>query len=139
MRAVHAAVKYQGMFENRSRRHEEADDRAAFGNESASLPRRLRGFGSFRTRSRNPRSGPAILRWLPAPALALLAVGGLWWSFTRPAHDPAPLAAGAAALEQSREFTQNAPGAVLAPLSEEMEHLNRDVRHAVEFLVASVP
>ena len=43
------------------------------------------------------------------------------------------------ALERSHQLTQQAPAAVLAPLSKEMESLNRDFRNAVEFLVASVP
>ena len=85
------------------------------------------------------RAVPMILRWLPAPALALLTGLAVWWSVTWPPHDSASLAAATSALEQSHEITQNAPAAVLAPLSQEMEYLNRDFQSAVEFLMASVP
>jgi hypothetical protein len=84
-------------------------------------------------------SGPTLLRWLPAPALALLVVGGLWWALNRSEPEPQPLTTAADALERSHQLTQQAPAAVLAPLSKEMESLNRDFRNAVEFLVASVP
>jgi hypothetical protein len=90
-------------------------------------------------KSQKRQSTPAVLRWLPAPALALLAVFGLWWFLNRSPHEPQSLMAATAALEQSHELTQKAPAAVLAPLSQEMEHLNRDFQSAVEFLMASVP
>ena len=80
-----------------------------------------------------------ILRRISAPALALLVVGGIWWALSRPEPQPQPLATAGAALERSQQLTQQAPAAVLAPLSKEMEFLNRDFRNAVEFLVASVP
>lgn len=82
---------------------------------------------------------PPVLHWLPAPALALLAVFGLWWFLNRPPHEPQSLRAATAALEQSHEMTQKAPAAVLAPLAQEMNNLNRDFQNAVEFLAASVP
>jgi len=78
------------------------------------------------------------LRWLPATATALLVVTGGLWILNRPEPSPQPLAA-AAALEQGQQLTQQAPVAVLAPLSKEMENLSRDFRSAVEMLIASVP
>jgi hypothetical protein len=78
-------------------------------------------------------------RWLPAPALALLVVGSVWWMLSRPQPESQPLTTAGAALERSHELAQQAPAAVLAPLSKEMESLNRDFRNAVQFLVASVP
>jgi hypothetical protein len=80
-----------------------------------------------------------ILHRLPAPALALLIVGGVWWMLNRSEPESQSLATAGAALERSHQLTQQAPAAVLAPLSQEMESLNRDFRNAVEFLVASVP
>ena len=82
---------------------------------------------------------PVIVRWLPAPALALLVVAGVWWGLNRTAEQPQPLTTAGAALTRSHELTRQAPAAVLAPLSKEMESLHRDFRKAVEFLVASVP
>jgi hypothetical protein len=89
--------------------------------------------------ARERQAAPRILSWLPAPALALLTGLAVWWSVTRPPHDSPSLAAATSALEQSHEITQNAPAAVLAPLSQEMEYLNRDFQNAMEFLIASVP
>ena len=93
--------------------------------------------GASRIRERQPV--PTVLRWLPAPALALLVVVGVWWTLSRPETEPQPLVTAAAALEQSHQLTQQAPAAVLTPLSKEMENLNRDLLNAVELLVASVP
>ncbi len=89
------------------------------------------------------RPDPVIWRWLPAPALALLVCAGLWWA-SRPApvaieSRPIALPAAGAALDQGYELTQQAPAAALAPLSKEMENLQRDLRNAVEFLMASMP
>src|SRR5919109_1618418 len=69
-----------------------------------------------------------VLRWLPATALALLVAGGLWWAFSREEQSPPSLETARAALERSHELTQQAPAAVLDPLSKEMESLNRDFR-----------
>jgi hypothetical protein len=43
------------------------------------------------------------------------------------------------ALDQGTELTQKAPALALAPLSTELELLNRDLEKAVNFIVASVP
>jgi hypothetical protein len=85
------------------------------------------------------RPSPVRLRWLPAPALALLIVGGVWWALNRPEDGSQSLVTAAAALEQGRQLTHQAPSAALAPLSQELENLNRDFRKAVEVLIASVP
>lgn len=91
------------------------------------------------SRDQERQSARTVLRWLPAPALALLIVGGVWWMLNRSEPESQSLATAGAALERSHQLTQQAPAAVLAPLSQEMESLNRDIRNAVEFLVASVP
>jgi len=91
------------------------------------------------SRTQKQLFAPTILRWLPAPALALLVVAGVWWILSRSESKPQSMVTAAAALEQSLQLTQQAPAAVLAPLSQEMENLNRDFRNAVEVLVASVP
>jgi len=91
------------------------------------------------SRTQEQQFAPKMLRWLPAPALALLIVGWIWWAFNREEQEPQSLTTAGAVLEQSYELTRQAPAAVLAPLSNEMESLNRDFRNAVDFLVASVP
>jgi len=88
------------------------------------------------------RRAPGItrwLRWLPAPALAMLVVMGLWMLLNRPANEAPSLPDAATALEQSRQLAQMAPDVVLSPLTQEMNNLNRDLQNAVEFLAASVP
>jgi hypothetical protein len=86
---------------------------------------------------RNAVSG--LWRWLPVPALGVLAIVVFWWALNPPHHEPQSLTVATAALTQSQAITQTAPGAVLAPLSQEMEYLNRDFQSALEFLAASVP
>jgi hypothetical protein len=89
------------------------------------------------------RPMPAAVRWLPAPAL--LAVGLLvsWFVLHRPAAPPvsgAPgLDAAAAALVTGGQIAQAAPAAVVAPLSDELERLNKDLQNTAQFLLASVP
>lgn len=85
------------------------------------------------------QSASWVLRWLPAPLVAVLLVIGLWWTWSQSLPESPSLAAATAALEQSHEMTQKAPAAVLAPLAQEMNNLNRDFQNAVEFLAASVP
>ena len=82
---------------------------------------------------------PGILRWLPAPALALLVACGLWWSLNRSPQDSPSLTFAATALEQGHEIAQKSPEVVLAPLAQEMDNLNRDFQNAVAFLAASMP
>lgn len=101
----------------------------------ASVMRAVRAAAESQERQR----APWTVRWLPAPALALLVVLGLWWSLSRSPQEPPSLAAAATALAQSHEIAQKAPDAVLAPLAQEMNNLNRDLQNAVEFLAASVP
>ena len=85
-------------------------------------------------------------RWLTAPAAALL-IGVAIWKFSSqppvgtnvPKAQPQSLAAATAALDQGRELTQKAPALALAPLSTELDLLNRDLENALNFVMASVP
>jgi hypothetical protein len=43
------------------------------------------------------------------------------------------------ALERAQAVPRQASAVALAPLSEELELLNRDVRNTVDYLVASMP
>ena len=85
----------------------------------------------------------AVLRWLPAPALAVLVLLAIWW-VTRgpvrpPVQDTQSLAAATTALDLGSQMAQAVPSAVVAPLSNELEQLNRDLNNTAEFLLASLP
>jgi hypothetical protein len=43
------------------------------------------------------------------------------------------------ALELSEQITQTMPAAVMAPLSDEWQGLNRDLQNTAQFLLASLP
>lgn len=106
----------------------------------ASIMRAVRAEASA---SRDARQA-LLWRWLPVPVTALALGLGVWWFGSRipSTLEPAaaqPLVAAAAALEQSHQWTERAPGAALAPLTQELESLRRDVRGAMAFLMASVP
>jgi hypothetical protein len=86
-------------------------------------------------------------RWLPAPALATLALLGLWWTLHRPpnvhVHEaetaPAPILQIASALEAGDNAARSLPPAVVAPLSDELGRVNLDLENAAHFLLASLP
>jgi hypothetical protein len=85
----------------------------------------------------------ALLRWLTAPAAVAIALLLIWQAQRHPAR-PAPtatqsLATAASALDMSRQMTRVVPSAVLGPLSEELERLNRDLDNTAKFLLASLP
>ena len=101
----------------------------------ASVMRAVRAAAESTERRRAAR----VMRWLPAPALATLVVIGLWTLMSRRPLDPSSLTDAATALEQSHQIAQKAPKMVLAPLTQEMNNLNRDFQSAVEFLAASMP
>jgi hypothetical protein len=78
-----------------------------------------------------PSLAAAVLVWLVAWAG--------WWTLSRPPAQPDLLTTATATLERSRVIPQEAQFAMLSPLSQEMEFLGRDLRNAVDFLVASLP
>ncbi len=80
-----------------------------------------------------------VLRWLPASALVVLALG-IWWAM-QPPPSPRPEALNVAvdALELRSELSRTMPDAVVAPLSEELARLNRDVDNTTKFLLAALP
>jgi hypothetical protein len=92
------------------------------------------------------RPGLAALRWAPAAALGLclaLILAGAWWLQRRPPQPPGPiaqaLAAPSAALDLGGQMTHAMPAAVIAPLSNELDCLNRDLDHTAQFLLANLP
>ena len=94
-------------------------------------------------RSAAARPQPALMRWLPVPAMAaLLLLGALWFlhSLVRtPVQDTQSLAATASALQFGNQMVKTMPAAVVAPLSDELNRLNRDLDNTAQFLLASLP
>ena len=85
----------------------------------------------------------AVLRWLPVPALAVLVLLAVWWvargPVKPPVHDTQSLAAATTALDLGGQMAQAVPSAVVTPLSNELERLNRDLNNTAQFLLASLP
>lgn len=91
-----------------------------------------------------PRKIP-LVRWLPAPGLAILLLVG-WWFLHHLIPGPSPaiaasqsLAVVATALEAGNEMTRSLPVAVVTPLSEELDRVSLDLDHTTQFLLANVP
>lgn len=87
--------------------------------------------------------GPALLRWLAVPAVAVVALLLAWYCVRGPARPPAPerdaLVASASALEIGGRIAQAIPSAVVAPLADELERLSCDLNNAGKYLLASLP
>ena len=86
---------------------------------------------------------PNLLRWLPAPALALMLLLATFLAMHRPARTPEQnaqsLAAATSALHFGNQMVQTMPSAMVAPLSDELIRLNRDLGKTAQFLLASLP
>ena len=96
--------------------------------------------------AQRPPAGPyklAVLRWAAAPVVAALVVMAVWQALRGPGRLPAQgrtsLAAATSALEMSSQLAQTVPSAVVAPLSDELERLNRDLDNTAQFILASLP
>jgi hypothetical protein len=89
------------------------------------------------------RRAHAIPRWLPAPVLAAAAVAVIWLVSHQTVQQPVPdaqaLSTATTALEAGGQFAEAAPAVVVAPLSDELQRLNQDLRNTAQFLLASVP
>jgi hypothetical protein len=94
-------------------------------------------------RPRAEPSGLAFLRWVTAPVVAALVLVAVWQALHGPARPPAQgtqsLAVATTALEMSGQLVQTMPSAVVAPLSDELERLNRDLDNTAQFILASLP
>ena len=84
-----------------------------------------------------------VLRWLPAPALAVFVLLAVWLAPRRPVpplvQDMQSLSAATTALDIGGQMARAVPSAVVAPLSDELERLNRDLNNTAQFLLASLP
>ena len=85
----------------------------------------------------------AVLRWLPVPTLAVLVLLAIWWVARGPVQPPVQdtqsLAAATTALDLGSEMARAVPSAVVSPLANELERLNRDLDNTAQFLLASLP
>lgn len=93
-----------------------------------------------------PVRAPALLRWWPAPALTVLVALGLWSAFHKTAAPVAPgaaeaqpLAGAATVLEVGDRIARGIPVQAVAPMTEELNRLNRDLESTAQFLLANVP
>jgi hypothetical protein len=86
---------------------------------------------------------PTVLRWLPAPVFAALVFAVALWALHSPVPTPVPeaqpLAAATTALQLGNQVVQTMPSAVVSPLSDELDRLNRDLDKTAQFLLASLP
>jgi hypothetical protein len=86
---------------------------------------------------------PSVLRWVPVPVFAVLLVLVVVWVLQSPVRPPVqtaqPLAAATTALHLGNQVVRTMPTAVVAPLSDELDRLNRDLDKTAQFLLASLP
>jgi len=86
---------------------------------------------------------PGILHWAPVPVFALIIVLAAWWVLPSPvrpsAQNTQSIAAVTSALELGGQMARTMPSAVVAPLSVELERLNRDLDNTAQFLLSSLP
>jgi hypothetical protein len=87
--------------------------------------------------------GVAVLRWVAAPLVVAVVLVVIWQGLRGPIAPPSKgtqsLAAATTALEMGGQLAQAAPSAVVAPLSDELARLNRDLDNTAQFILASLP
>ena len=87
--------------------------------------------------------GLAFLRWVVAPVVAMLALVAVWQVLRSPvapsSQGTQSLAGAATALEMSGQLARTVPSAVVAPLTDELKRLNRDLDNTAQFILASLP
>ena len=139
------------------RRLEDSDDLRSFAQSADALGRALKQdlptteppafLHASIMRAIEPASQPAprrshALRWLPAPVLAIAILLAAWWGLHQPPATSAPrpdLAAASTAVGLGEQVTQTMPAALVSPLSDEWQRLDRDLNKTFDFLSASLP
>lgn len=89
------------------------------------------------------RRGLTFLRWLPVPVVALLALLVVWHvargPVRVPVQDTQSLTVATTALEMGGQMARAVPSAVVSPLAEELEKVNRDLDSTAQFILANLP
>jgi len=89
------------------------------------------------------RGARDVLRWLGVPAGAALVLVAAWYVARGPVKLPAretqSLAAATAALEMGGQMARTVPSAVVTPLADELEKVNRDLNYTAQFILANLP
>jgi hypothetical protein len=84
-----------------------------------------------------------FLRWLPWSVAAVLVVMAVWYVARGPerlpARDAQSLAVATSAFEMGGQVARAVPTAVVSPLADELEKVNRDLNSTAQFLLASLP
>jgi hypothetical protein len=91
-----------------------------------------------RTGSLRTASPGTVVAWVVAPALAVAVLIGAWWRVQGWAKAKA-LEPAATALALGSKMPQTAAAKALAPLSDELQRVNRDLEQTKNFLLASLP
>jgi len=89
------------------------------------------------------RRGLTFLRWLPVPVVAVLALLVVWQvargPLRVPVQDTQSLTVATTALEMGSQMAHVMPSAVVSPLADELEKVNRDLDSTAQFILASLP
>ena len=80
-----------------------------------------------------------VLRWAIGPVALALALLAGWWGMQRPASRPEALAAATAAFELGNDVSRTVPGAVMDPLSDELDRVQRDLDNTAQLLLTAMP
>jgi hypothetical protein len=87
------------------------------------------------------------LGWIGAGVTAALAALIAWFAVYQPAQPSRPaeaskaesIAAVSSAIRAGDDITRGIPAALVAPLSDELDRFNRDLRATADYLLASLP
>ena len=80
-----------------------------------------------------------VLRWAIGPVVLALALLAGRWGMQRPASRPEALAAATAAFELGNDVSRTVPGAVMDPLSDELDRVQRDLDNTAQLLLTAMP
>ncbi|NLH73026.1 MAG: hypothetical protein GX456_08250 [Verrucomicrobia bacterium] len=89
----------------------------------------------------SPQSNLARSMWRSSTALsaALLVVAALCFTLIRIGERASSGKSASIAIEPGGEIPEQAAEVLIGPLARELDHANRDVKNAIQFLLASVP
>ncbi len=87
-----------------------------------------------------PARKSSVVRWLPAPAVAVLVCALLAWHVASVrAPSRTVLSHATTVLVTSGEITRRVPATALSPLTQEWQRLHQDLDRTAELLLATLP